>query len=164
MLLFLPAEGQHSIGYWDAKDTLESYLSTCNDSPTVSPPFRFIHPDLDSQNILLNPNPSTTAPPTISGIIDWEGARTGPLYFFYEYPTFIQDTDDYPDRYTDNKILRKYFMYMLCESFPKDTPEQAAVLLCMKKNFILNGFKSRIMDMIAYGLVDMIRIGRRICE
>jgi hypothetical protein len=62
------------------------------------------------------------------------------------------------DRYADNKILRKHFVHMLCESLPRDTPEHAEVLLCMQKNFLLNGSKSRIIDMVECGQVDMTRM------
>jgi len=62
------------------------------------------------------------------------------------------------DWYADNKIRRAHFLQMLCDSFPKSSPHQAEVLLCMQKNFTLNGFKSRIMDMVSCGLVDMTRM------
>jgi hypothetical protein len=150
LVSFLSVESEQlSLVFLNVKKMLESYLSALENSPTVSPPFRIIHPDLDAQNVLLESSSvsinATDHRPTapVTGIIDWDGAYTGPLYYFYEYPTFIQDTDSDKSAYAENEILRRHFARALGDSFKSSSPEQTDVIECMDKKFVLNGYRNQ---------------------
>jgi len=140
----------------EARSIVESHESI-NSNSSLAPPFRIIHDDLVPPNFLLM-RPEThehcQSPQTrhfLSGIIDWEYAQTGPLYFFYDYPIFIQDTYEEPDAYVENKILRTHFVEAITQQFPDGSLELDEVLKSMDKNFTISGFKNRIIGAISYG-------------
>lgn len=146
LLSFIPSEsdGEASVVYSKVKSILSSYLSTHSKSVAFAPPFGLIHPDFDSQNILVAKS-TDSGMPYISGVLDWEYAQTGPLYFSYEYPIFIQDSDDNKLAYTENAVLRSHFVHMLLQLFPSQSNERSTIKMCMKKNYIMNGFRDIFM-------------------
>lgn len=134
--------------YTDVKAVLDSYLSIHGCFSPLVPPFRLIHADFDAQNLLFTGGPSSddgrepfdTTPVRLSGVLDWEYAFIGPLYFLYEYPIFIQDSDDNKGAYEHNAVLRPHFIRALLHSFPKGSKERADVRLSMDKNYVLKWF------------------------
>lgn len=153
LLYFLNAQTDGSEVFSKVEAVLRSYMSTHGNSPALSPPFRLIHADLDAQNLLFTGGIGDTsgtndvAPPRISGVIDWEHAYTGPVYFLYEYPIFIQDSDDNKAAYADNAILRPHFVRALRQCSPKGSAERMEVKASMKKNYTLNWFHDVIVGM-----------------
>lgn len=61
-----------------------------NDQLFFKPPFALIHADFDAQNMLFL-DASDGSGPRLMGLIDFEFAHTGPAYFLYGHPIFIQD-------------------------------------------------------------------------
>ncbi|KAL4889381.1 hypothetical protein BDV59DRAFT_205367 [Aspergillus ambiguus] len=129
--------------YGQIKETLENFFTSPADASYFHPPFRLIHPDFDAQNLLfVKPADNSEARPCLSGVIDFEYAHTGPLYYLYEYPIFIQDVDFSPELYEENAVLRPYFARALRQGFPKGSPDAIAARNAMRdKTFILNEFK-----------------------
>jgi Phosphotransferase enzyme family len=138
--------------YTSVKAVLDSYLSIHGCLPPLVPPFRLIHADFDAQNLLFTGGPSSddghepsdTTPVHLSGVLDWEYAFIGPLYYLYEYPIFIQDSDDNKGAYEYNAVLRRHFIRALIHSFPKGSKERADVRLSMDKNYVLK--KNKLMS------------------
>jgi hypothetical protein len=102
----------------DVRTIIREYCDRHADSSTIRPPFRLIHPDFDGQNMLFTDPKVTHEPPQLTGIIDWEHAQTGPLYFLYEYPIFIQDNDcekapTIRMQYSDLTLLENYLQNRL---------------------------------------------------
>jgi len=135
-------------------DILKSHLSSVAASALLSPPFRLMHGGFDAQNFLFEVGTqgddgysSKFDPPRFSGIIDWEYEVTGPAYYLYEYPIFIQDDDHNKSAYADNAILRRHFLSKLIHSFPKGSKEREEVRMCMKKSYILNWFHDAFVQM-----------------
>ena len=152
-LHFLSAQSDGSEVFSKVEAVLRSYMSIHDNSSTLSPPFRLIHADFDAQNLLFtggiadNSGANDAASPRLSGVIDWKYAYTGPVYFLYEYPIFIQDSDDNKAAYADNAILRPHFVRALRRCFPKGSPERMEVKASMKKNYTLNWFHNVIIGM-----------------
>jgi len=141
LLSFVTAQRDTSEVFSEVEAILESHMSTHSHSRSLTAPFRLIHADFDGQNLLFTePDSDNNRPPRISGIIDWEYAYTGPAYFLYEYPIFIQDSDDNKGAYADNVILRRHFVRSLRRCFPKGSIDRADVKTSMKKNYTLNWF------------------------
>jgi fructosamine-3-kinase len=122
------------------RDELRSFLEKEASNPTLKAPYRLIHGDLASQNILvLKGDPTQSI--KISGVIDWDYSHTGPLYYLCEYPHDILDWFDFPERHVDNKVLRKHFVTSLIEHFPEGSVERKQVKQCFReKSYILNAF------------------------
>jgi hypothetical protein len=102
-------------------------------------PFRLMHSDFHSQNMLFTWDDKNKSP-QLTGIIDWDWSRTALPYEFFEYPTFIQDIHWSAHLYADNKILRKYFVHALKHrvSSPQD---RELVQACFRmKDFVLQNF------------------------
>jgi len=145
LLYFLNAQTDGSEIFSEVETVLKSYISTQGNSPPLSGPFRLIHADFDAQNLLFTGGISANSvedadPPRLCGVIDWEYAYTGPVYFLYEYPIFIQDSDDNKAAYADNAVLRPHFLRALRQSFPKGSAGRTEVEASMKKNYTLNWF------------------------
>jgi Phosphotransferase enzyme family len=151
-------------------DILEKYCSDLPDVSILSPPFHLIHPDLEPRNILI----SHSSEPVISAILDWEHVMTGPRYYFYEYPPFIQ-FEDFPmegEELSTNAILRQHFETELMKHCRSDE-QRRDVEDCMKKNYVLSGFKSSIMgcaalprgmfERVLSGYIIDCEAGREIC-
>ena len=134
--------------YRAIREELKSFMDENADNPTLNAPYRLIHNDLDSQNILVTQE-DKTLPPKISGIIDWDWSYTGPLYYLCEYPHNICDWDDAPEDYADNKILRKHLVATLIDYFPENSPERKHIKQCFReKSYILNYFQSLFMTRV----------------
>ncbi|KAI7159498.1 hypothetical protein KC349_g4160 [Hortaea werneckii] len=127
-----PAIREEITGFCDAREGTE----------ISSAPYRLLRGDFDSQNMLfIWESPAT--PPRLSGIIDWDFSRTAPLYNLCEYPRFILDNDTEIGLYRENQLLRKEFVRMLAQNFPKHSHERKLVRECFRyKTFALNGFES----------------------
>lgn len=144
LLGFLPDNANRSAEvvamYTEIRAGLKDFMSTQADNTTVHSPYRLIHGDFDAQNMLfIWESPET--PPKLSGVIDWDCSYTGPLYNLCEYPTFIQDNDLEGHLYEENKVLRKGFVRMLAQRFPKRSRDREEVRECFRrKTFALNGF------------------------
>jgi hypothetical protein len=158
-LSHLPSDGdpESSPAFSAARQIVESYIST-HSNLSLSPPFRIIHEDLADTNILVTYDESSSMSPVISGLIDWEYAHTGPSYFFYDYPIFIQDSDEHTRAMcADNKVLRQHFSDTLYNAFPKDSPEHTTVLQSMDKNFTLNGFMNGVIGPSGFDRILFVR-------
>ncbi|KAF7553693.1 hypothetical protein G7Z17_g3435 [Cylindrodendrum hubeiense] len=83
--------------YQQIQKEVAGFLALNKQATYLQPSFSMIHADFDGQNMLFEEQ-TGGSPPRLSGIIDWEYSYTGPLYFLYEYPTFIQDFDWYEER------------------------------------------------------------------
>jgi aminoglycoside phosphotransferase (APT) family kinase protein len=152
LLFFLNAQTDKSEVFSEVEAILKSHMSVHKNSTSLCAPFRLIHADFDAQNLLFTGGISDNAdndnlPPRISGLIDWEYAYIGPLYFLYEYPIFIQDCDDNKAAYADNAILRPHFIRALRQCFSKDSTDRAEVDMSMKKNYTLNEFHTLFVTM-----------------
>lgn len=132
----------------EIRQHLSAYLSSKSETSCYGPPFRLIHDDLDAQNLLFVKQQDCQKPPILSGVIDFEYAYTGPLYYLHEYPIFIQDVDFSPELYEQNAILRPHFVRALRQSFPKDSADAISARDIMReKNYLLNSFPG-IMEVI----------------
>ncbi|GAB1728077.1 hypothetical protein NU195Hw_g5816t1 [Hortaea werneckii] len=127
--------------YPKIKDNLEVLLAEQISRPIVSPPWRLIHGDFDSQNILFERDKSSGLP-TLSGMIDWDNSYAGPVYYLFDYPIFIQDCHMEKDQYDVNKILRKHFVQKIMDSFPEDSDSRTEAWECFRqKSYWLNSFQ-----------------------
>ncbi|KAF7192352.1 Altered inheritance of mitochondria protein 9, mitochondrial [Pseudocercospora fuligena] len=105
----------------------------------LDPPFRLMHGDLDLQNILFSTS-DDGSPPKLTGVIDWDGSMTFPLYYLFEYPIFIQDCNWYKDSWEENKTLRKLFLKRVAQSFPKGSQDRADARAAFRKTHLLGNF------------------------
>lgn len=125
---------------------LDGFLALHADEPYLRQPFGMIHADFDGQNMLFVEQPDGL-PPKLSGVIDFEYSHTGPLYFLYEYPIFIQDVSWSKELYADNALLRAHFIREISQGLP-DAESRAAFIACINaKNFVLNDFQRCFMSM-----------------
>ncbi|OQE25152.1 hypothetical protein PENSTE_c006G08279 [Penicillium steckii] len=136
--------------YNQLKQELENYFSTKSDVSYLNAPFRLIHGDFDAQNLLfVESSPGSGKAPVLSGVLDFENSYTGPLYYLYDYPIFIQDVDHSPQFYEENAILRPHFVRALRNAFPRDSQDAIEARNVMReKNFFLNDLE-RIMFLVA---------------
>src|SRR5271154_5446142 len=162
LLSFVNAQSDSSEVFSEVEAVLESHMSAHSQSRALTAPFRLIHADFDAQNLLFTePDLDNNRPPRISGIIDWEYAYTGPAYFLYEYPIFIQDSDDNKGAYADNVILRRHFVRSLRRCFPKGSIDREDVKTSMKKNYTLNWFGGVFIQMAGgFPLESLKMLGR----
>jgi hypothetical protein len=143
LLSFLPDTNWPT--YRDGRELIASYLSNHHGAPTISPPFRLLHPDLLAQNILIMEHDDKYLPPTGTGILNWDGAHTVPRYFFWDYPPFLLDEVEFPALTIENSILRQHFYNCIFRMLRPRTAELNEFLQCMEKNFLLSGFEDRVM-------------------
>jgi hypothetical protein len=108
------------------KEELFAFLERMGDNPTLRAPYRLIHGGFESYNFLVERKDDTVR---ISGILDWEYSRTGPMYQLYEYPQFIRDHDGEGDEEDKkfNKVLRKHFVSSLAKHFPRGSADREHV-------------------------------------
>lgn len=119
------------------KEKLSEHLEQNAGNPTLSAPYRLIHPDLNFRNLLVTQEEGKS--PKICGVIDWDWSYTGLLYFLYEYPLSIQDSEFSRDCHVENRILRKHFVRCLANCSPKGSADRAAVRQSFhEKNHTLN--------------------------
>jgi len=126
-----------------AGTAIEQFLAH-NSQAYTQPPFCLIHADFDAQNMLFLESPDGSAP-VLTGLIDFECAFTGPLYFLYEYPIFIQDVSWSPELYPENAVLRPHFVKAIYDALP-DREAQSTFVACINnKSFELNCFRNAFM-------------------
>lgn len=141
--------------YRDIRHELQSHLDGHKDERYLRAPYRLIHADFNGQNLLfryggsgvvngqysLSMAWSSSAPPELTGIVDFENSYVGPLYFLYEYPVFVQDVDWSREQYGENKALRRYFVRALRAQFAEGSPGHDEARACMRnKDHALNDF------------------------
>lgn len=101
-------------------------------NPTLNPPYRLIHDDLEFFNILVT-HDGKDLPPKITAIIDWDWAYTGPLHYLCEYPPptigYGGDEDEKPKE----KLLRKHFVKALMQRYPKGSADRDNVKRCFRE-------------------------------
>lgn len=118
---------------------VSSIVRDAASSVLLEPPFRLIHADFDRQNLMFTTHGSQE--PRLSGIIDWDHAYTGPLYYLFDYPIFLQDVDGRKDLYFENKVLRQHLVRSLQEQYPDDAAMRDRVRRCFsEKTYELNEF------------------------
>ncbi|SPQ18375.1 9d7973e3-4f96-429b-872a-4399d5845192 [Thermothielavioides terrestris] len=128
-------EAQQEIGAFLARNSQATYLQ---------PPFCLIHADFDGQNMLFL-EPADGSGPKLAGLIDFEYAHTGPLYFLYEYPIFIQDVSWSKELYAENAVLRAHFVRAIYQALPSSEAQSTFIAAMNDKSFALNGFRDSFM-------------------
>ena len=120
---------------------LENYFTSHGDELYIRPPFRLRHADFDGQNLLFARSDNASSP-CLVGVIDWDYSHTAPLYFLYEYPTFIQDISSSEHLYEENAVLRQHFVRALRGQFSPGSTRYNEVRACIPsgKCSTLNGF------------------------
>ncbi|KAK4619484.1 hypothetical protein CLAFUW4_11435 [Fulvia fulva] len=104
-------------------------------------PFVLFHGDFDMQNLLWHFSSEDDEAPKLTGVIDWDGSQTVPLYYLYDYPIFIQDNHYVKEKYADNKILRQHLVHELAAKHPEGSQERQDVRDCFyKKNYFLQQY------------------------
>ncbi|CAA7261883.1 unnamed protein product [Cyclocybe aegerita] len=132
----------------DVKLLLRTHFASQDPARLLQPPFRLIHADFDAQNMLFTaPTNENDGPPRLTAILDWEYAHTGPLYFLYDYPIFVQDADWSKELFSRNALLRRAFCHALRDRFEEGSEEreQAKAVLPAGKNSRLNNFAAIFM-------------------
>jgi hypothetical protein len=80
--------------------------------------------------------------PTLTGVVDWDSAHTGPLHYLFDYPKFIQDVDWHKSLYAENKVLRQEFARALQEYYRDDPVMREQAYRCLQeKTHVLNRFR-----------------------
>ena len=126
--------------YRDIKKEIQGFLTSEASNPTLQAPFRLIHTDLEFWNILVT-RKDKSQPPKISGVIDWNLAFVGPMYYLCEYPPDITDLQKEPETFPDNKKPSKSFVKAIARRFPKGSDERDHVKRCFReKSEMLNVF------------------------
>ncbi|KAI7190315.1 hypothetical protein KC316_g5285 [Hortaea werneckii] len=144
MFSFLSAEGGQFAAaralFPAVKENLEPLLAENAQNPILNPPWRLMHVDFDWQNVLFQQDESA-GPPRLSGVVDWDCSFTGPVYYLYDYPPFIQDDDAEKDRWETNKAARKQYVKSILNSFPEGSEARNEVWECFRqKSAWLNRF------------------------
>ncbi|KAI7491133.1 hypothetical protein KC357_g1845 [Hortaea werneckii] len=144
MFSFLSADGGQFAAaralFPAVKENLEPLLAEHAQNPILNPPWRLIHVDFNWQNVLFQQDESS-GPPRLSGVIDWDCSFTGPVYYLYEYPPFIQDDDLERDRWEINKAARKQYVKSILDSFPEGSEARNEAWECFRqKSAWLNRF------------------------
>ncbi|CAM1502466.1 Fc.00g044500.m01.CDS01 [Cosmosporella sp. VM-42] len=112
----------------------------------LKPPFPMIHADFDAQNMLFLDSQDGSGP-TLTGLIDFEFAHTGPTYFLYDYPIFIQDVSWSKDLYDVNATLRAHFVSQIFNRLPTPEAQETFIKCINSKNYLLNSFQDAFMSM-----------------
>lgn len=145
MFSFLAEDSNRPEEVMELYPSIKAELRPCleNDHGShLKAPFRLIHGDFDSQNMLFAYD-DKTKPPQLTAVIDWDNSFTGPAYYLYEYPIFIQDNDLEPESYALNKKLRKHFVATLIKRCENDSPEREVIWESFRqKSFWLNAFRN----------------------
>ncbi|RMY05084.1 hypothetical protein D0868_06603 [Hortaea werneckii] len=146
MLSFLPDDSDRPQDvkalYPAIREEITRFCDARQGTEILGAPYRLLHGDFDSQNMLFIWE-SPANPPRLSGIIDWDFSRTAPLYYLGEYPRLILDNDTEIGLYRENWLLRKEFVRMLAQNFPKHSHEWGLVRECFRyKTFAMNGCES----------------------
>lgn len=123
--------------------------------PPLAPPFRLMHMDFDAQNLMFT-NPTVTGEaPRLTGVLDWEYAQTGPLYYVYEYPGFLLDGVTAEEQ-AKNVQWREVLCKAIWDQFPEGSEERKEAMACLPegKSSRLNGFKELFITHCNVDIVD----------
>lgn len=131
--------------FHEIREELATFMRQ-NDQLFLKPPFSLIHADFDAQNMLFL-EASDGSGPKLTGLIDFEFAHTGPAYFLYEHPIFIQDVSWSKELYTENAILRAHFVHQIFHRLPSSEARKTFIACINSKNFLLNDFQRSFMLM-----------------
>lgn len=85
--------------------------------------------------------------PKLTGLVDFEFAHTGPLYYLYEYPIFIQDVSWSKHMYAENAILRSHFVSQIFNGLANSDARRIFIAAMNAKCFLLNSFQDSFMTM-----------------
>ncbi|KAM0714421.1 hypothetical protein Q7P37_010208 [Cladosporium fusiforme] len=118
--------------YPEIKEHLQPLVAALESSQSLQPPYRLVHSDLQLYNILVT-HEDKTQPPKITGIIDWDWAYVGPLYYLFEYPKAITGNVMTDKEDEENKIVRKHFVKALAQHFPKGSTDREMVRRCFRE-------------------------------
>lgn len=110
-----------------------------NSLPYLEPPFAMIHADFDAQNMLFSDS-SDGLGPKLTGLIDFEYAHTGPVYYLYEYPIFIQDVSWSKELYAENVTLRAHFISQIFDRLKSHEARETFIACINGKSHLLNSF------------------------
>lgn len=106
--------------------------------PLCKAPYALQHADFTAGNILFEQEDPDKAP-VLTGLIDFDGSGTGPVYYQYDHSGLLI-TDDWrePEYYAINKQLRKHYVRALASHFPRGSTERKHVHWCfrMKAHFL----------------------------
>ncbi|KAK7424017.1 hypothetical protein QQX98_000627 [Neonectria punicea] len=116
-----------------------------DNTPCLKPPFAMIHADFDAQNMLFLDSPDGSGP-ILTGLIDFEFAHTGPVYFLYEYPIFIQDVSWSQNLYAENATLRAHFISEIFNRLPSLDAQETFISCINSKSYLLNAFHDTFMS------------------
>lgn len=128
--------------YQEVRIEIQSFFERNATNPLLHAPYRLMHGDYNTQNILVVQE-DKSLPPKISAIIDWDWSQTIELQALYSYPGWIVDDIQGrgKDYWADNKVLRKHFVASLIQHYPQDSPERKLVKRCFReKSYLLNYF------------------------
>jgi hypothetical protein len=126
------------------QDEIDQFLALNGHAPYLQSPFCLIHADFDGQNMLFIE--SADGPELkLVGLIDFEYAYTGPLYFLYEYPIFIQDVSWSKELYAENAMLRAHFVKAIHEALPTAEAQATFIASMNGMSFALSGFRDAFM-------------------
>lgn len=109
--------------YEKTEGLIVDFLRQNDKNPILQAPYRLTHPDFDGQNMLFE-QIDADQPPQLTGIIDWDQSHSGLLYYLCEYSIFIQDSELETNLHSENRILRKKFVYRLSRQFPEGSQER----------------------------------------
>ncbi|KAM5349652.1 hypothetical protein ACJ41O_006157 [Fusarium nematophilum] len=115
-----------------------------NNANFLNAPFSMIHADFDAQNMLFIDSQDGSGP-RLTGLIDFEFAHTGPSYFLYDYPIFIQDVSWSRHLYAENAILRAHFVSQIFSRLSSPEARKTFIACINSKNFLFNGFQHAFM-------------------
>ncbi len=125
---------------------LSSFFAAQTEAAYLDPPFCMIHADLDGQNMLFMPlADDDDSGPQLTGLIDFEYAHTGPLYYLYEHPIFVQDVSWSKHLYTENAVLRAHFVREIYRQLPSPKARSTLIACMNAKTFLLNEFQLTLM-------------------
>jgi hypothetical protein len=121
--------------YRQVQEKMDHFLDNQGDASYLQPPFCMVYSNFSDHNTLFTTNNGTQ--PMLSGLTSLDYAYTGPLYFLYEYPSFI--------RQGFSASFRDYFVREIHDQLP-DAQSRATFISCMNaKSFALNGFRDSFM-------------------
>ncbi|OQO10579.1 hypothetical protein B0A48_03877 [Cryoendolithus antarcticus] len=128
--------------YPEIWDDMHTFLDTVAEDPVYSPPFRLVHPDFATRNIMFS-HDDLAQPPMLTGIIDWESSSTTIPYYAINYPEWIAP---YPDENGSTLRLRDHFKQTLLAHSSVDAEERAMTCESLaKQDARLNDFREVFM-------------------
>ncbi|TRM64034.1 hypothetical protein BD626DRAFT_536706 [Schizophyllum amplum] len=143
----------HAMGpFRDTLTWLEAYLGV------IGALAEHLQPELagarDANLMFTNPTVTGEAP-RLTGVLDWEYAQTGPLYYVYEYPGFLLDGVTAEEQ-AKNVQWREVLCKAIWDQFPEGSEERKEAMACLPegKSSRLNGFKELFITHCNVDIVD----------